>query len=134
LTHPFQVAKRQSVLTAADAERCERIEEARPFLIKLTAALEEDEFLVAATEGAVAKLGSIKDFQGVLELLKVPAALFMNGPRTAVKLAKPLVVKLIMVWVKKFMVEEQMEAANNLDAAAEAAYMEDGFEEEDEDL
>ena len=28
----------------------------------------------------------------------------------------------------------QVNAANNLDAAAEAAYMEDGFEEEDEDL
>jgi hypothetical protein len=99
VSHPVQEDKRQRVLSEAALARLERIETSRPLFLQLKQLIKDDQsdliLTPATTTAALNRMGTVLLFQGVLELLDTPEDLFLNGPRTKVKLQKGVLVDLV---------------------------------------
>lgn len=147
VSHPVQEEKRQRVLGEAALARLERIETSRPLFLQLKQLIKDDQSDViltpATTTAALMKMGTIILFQGVLELLDTPEDLFLNGPRTKVRLQKGVLVDLVKAKVLEAVAIEAAavvaeEVAQNeqqeVEGEVEENYSDDGFiSEEDGD-
>jgi hypothetical protein len=133
LSHEVQEKKRAAVLSLEQCERMDRINEARPMLAAMKLLLKEN-------EGAVLeRVGTMKQFQGLLELLNVPGDKFLNGPRTSTNVNKPKLAELAREYVLAAIVSDEATAAAAVgggggDGEEEEEVYEDNFDEEDDDL
>ena len=131
LSHEVQEKKREAVLTLEQRERMDRINGARPMLAAMKLLLKGD-------EGAVLEgVGTVKEFQGLLELLKVPGDKFLNGPRTSTNVNKPKLTELAREYVLAAIVSDEATAAAVVvggggDDEEEEERYEDDFEADDD--
>ena len=94
--------------------------------------------LLKGDEGAVLEgVGTVKEFQGLLELLKVPGDKFLNGPRTSTNVNKPKLTELAREYVLAAIVSDEATAAAVVvggggDDEEEEERYEDDFEADDD--
>ena len=123
VNHPKQEENRAILVTEKQRERLQRIEGARPLLLRLKTDI------LTLTEEQITKMADKNKLQGLLELLNTENSLYLS------QTGKPKVNKNIMVALVKEKVVALVNAeaaAQVLDDNAEDNYEDDEFELEDD--
>ena len=102
-SHPKQVAKRVGYVLLLDSARQTRMNDAKPNLVEIKNLVSVD----PASFNMTTKL-TRPMLRGVLELLQVPAEEFLNGPGTALKFNKEVIVNLVRKKVVELLAYEAL--------------------------